>query len=356
MKKNSRNLNVEKATDSIINAVDLYIAGSPFYKIPATVTRDRLQAYFDSNGGSVRLASLFFLSYSIEDPEWDKKSIPIGTRGKYGDKKLSAELTSRHVTFHKNITAFGENLGTKGNVKNFDISTDPRFAGFIGFLELPILGKKELFNYICILVAESRIVPKALPKLPANYLTFARSVALLSELIKIPSEGHVQQFLVAAILYHHRTRYGIEIITHHPHASDKFDNTYGDIEEVLEGNLVNAYEVTVRDDWKNRLPDLRAKMSEAGLNKYVLVASNINSDEQLSNPKSLVTFTEKAGFDLAIIDLNDFIRVFCAELKANEIRNALNTCYEYLINPKLCGREDIISAYKSKIDEWVDSK
>lgn len=355
MKKTSRNICVERAVESILNNVDSFIFGAEIDKLPDTSVRGNLDSYFSGKGGSVRIASLFFLSYSLEDPSWDKKSIPIGTRGKFGDKLLSSELTTRHVTFHKNITAFGENLGTKGNVRNFDLSSDPRFASFIGYLNFPVDQKRTLFNYICSLLSDSRVVPKALPKLPGNYLTFARAVSLFSDLVLIPSEGHIQQFLVAAILHHHRARYGIEIATHHPHASDKFDKTYGDIEELLDGTLINAYEVTVREDWKNRLPDLRVKMTEAGLNKYVLIASNINTDEQLSDPKSLVNFTENAGFDLAIVDLSDFIRVFCSELKAKEIRDALNTCYEYLINPKLCGRNDIVSAYKKTVDQWIDS-
>lgn len=354
MKKTSRNICIEQTTESILKTVDAFISGASLDQLPETSIRNSLEHYFDRNGGSVRLASLFFLAYSFEDKNWDKKSIPIGTRGKYGDKRISAELTSRHVTFHKNITAFGENLGTKGNVRNFDLSTDLRFLDFIAFLNLPLKKRKVLFSYICSIVADSRVAPKALPKLPADYLTYAKAVLLLSELIHIPSEGHIQQFLVAAILYHHRRRYGAEIITHHPHASDKFNKTYGDIEEKLDGTLINVYEVTVREDWKNRLPDLRRKMIDAGLSRYVLIASNVNSDKQLSTPRSLLNFSEITGFDLAIVDLKDFVKVFCAELKANEIRDALNTCYEYLVNPKLCGREDIITCYKNKIDEWID--
>lgn len=354
-KRTLRNIYVEKAVNSILDTVDSFIQGTHLEKLPKAETREKLKIFFERNGGSVRVASLFFLAYSLEDSNWDKKSIPIGMRGKYGDKLLSAELTIRHVTFHKNITSFGENLGTKGNVRNFDLSKDPRFSDFIDYLSLPSEERKSIFKYICSSLVETRIIPKALPKLPANYLTYSKAVSLFTELNSIRSEGHIQQFLVAAILYHHRIRYGIEIITHHPHASDKYDQTFGDIEELLDGQIVNAYEVTVRPDWKNRLPDLRKKMIDAGLQKYILIASNINSDEELCNPKALVDFTVKAGFDLAIVDLSDFIKVFCAELRAHEIRNVLNTCYEYLLNQKLCGRHDLITAYKKKVDEWLDS-
>lgn len=355
MKRNSRNINVEKAVNSIIQAVDSFIEGAELNDIPQKEVRDKLDSHFSKNGGSVKVASVFLLSYSLEDDDWDTTSVPVGTRGKYGDKLLAAELTNRYVTFHNNITAFGENLGWKGNVSNIDLTKDPRFVGFIEFFSLGKDNKESIFKYICNLLAESRVVPKAIPKLPANHLTYARSVSLFSQLVAIQSEGHIQQFLVAAILQHHRSRYGIEVATHHPHASDKFDNTYGDIEEFLDGTLINAYEVTVRPDWKNRIPDLRSKMLDAGLQKYVLIASDVNSDDELSSPKLLIDFTEKAGFDLAIVDLSDFIKVFCSELRAGEIRDVLNTCYEFLLNPKLCGRHDISSAYRQQVDTWIDS-
>lgn len=355
MTRNSRNINVENAVNSIIEVVDEFIEGAEINALPKKEIRDVLESHFLKNGGSVKVASIFLLSYSLEDDDWNATSVPVGTRGKYGDKLLAAELTNRYVTFHNNITAFGENLGWKGNVLNIDLTKDPRFSNFIGFLSLGRKDKAIIFKYICNLLAESRVVPKAMPKLPANHLTFSRAVSLFTDLISIQSEGHIQQFLVAAILQHHRSRYGIAIETHHPHAADKFDNTYGDIEEFLDGTLINAYEVTVRPDWKNRIPDLRSKMFESGLQKYVLIASNVNSDDELSNPKLLVDFTEKAGFDLAIVDLSDFIRVFCAELKAAEIRDVLNTCYEFLLNRKLCGRHDISSAYRQQVDIWIDS-
>ena len=350
-----RNLSVENAVTDIIEAVDRYINGMTINLLPVSSVRKQLASHFSSNGGSVKIASVFFLAYSLQDDSWDKKTIPVGTRGKFGDKRLSAELTNRYVTFHNNITAFGENLGTKGNVRNFDLSNDPRFSSFIKLLELSIADRVKIFEYLCCVIADSRVVPKALPKLPANYLTYARSVALFDQLLSVKSEGHIQQFIVASILFLHRRRYGIEIITHHPHASDKFDDTYGDIEEFHNNNLINAYEVTIRDDWKNRIPDLRNKLHNSGLQKYVLIASNISNDKQLSSPKSLIEFSEKTGFDLAIVDLHEFIRVFCAELSSNEIREVLNKCYEYLLDQKLCGRNDIVVSYASIINEWIDS-
>lgn len=123
----SRNAAVEKTVDNLLATLDRYIGGgSVSHVIPPQV-----QAVFDESvanqKGSVRLASVFFVVYALVDRRWGRNKIPVGIRGEHGDKRLSAELTTRHVTFHRNITAFGENLGTKGNVRLFRLSTDPRF-------------------------------------------------------------------------------------------------------------------------------------------------------------------------------------------------------------------------------------
>src|SRR5690606_17203842 len=98
-----------------------------------------------------------------------------------------------------------------------------------------------------------------------------------------------------------------------------FDGTKGDIEEFRDYELVAAYEVTVRNDWKNRLNDFANKVSEANLPKYVIFASNVRTDSQLHPADRLIDFVERLSFDLAVVDLADFFSVFCAELYRDEI-------------------------------------
>src|ERR1051325_3944745 len=140
--KSMRNIHIETATDKLIAKVDdLITGGSLSSGIPAKVQKV-FDVHVNAQGGSVILACAFFVSYALVDPAWDFRSIPIGIRGGHGDKKLAMSLTSRHVTLHKSITAFGENLGWKGNVRRFDLSTDPRFSGFV--TALAALSKAEL--------------------------------------------------------------------------------------------------------------------------------------------------------------------------------------------------------------------
>jgi hypothetical protein len=281
--------------------------------------------------------------------------VPTGIRGQFGDKRLADELGLRRITLHNAITAFGENLGWKGNVTAARLQGDVRFDEFSRTLASINPDDRALAaDYMASKFADSRKVVAPLPPVGGDVYTFARARQLFYELISIPSEGNVQQFLIAALLYVHRARYGYEIRTHHVHASDKFDATAGDIEEFRDGSLLRAYEVTVRPDWKNRVTDFRAKMDSAGLKKYTIIASNVSADEELAEPAAMVRFLQPYGRDIAVVDIHELADVFAMELSADELRAAVNQAYDYLITPKLCGRADFIESYKDCVDNWLD--
>lgn len=351
-----RNEKVENAADLVISLFDKLSSGEALGNPAPAALKELFDSHVKNHGGSVKLACAFLTSYSVIDTKWNFKSVPTGIRGQYGDKKLASELTFRHVTFHNNITAFGENLGWKGNVREFDLSKDSRFWPYLSKLKnLDSHERSSLLNHIVWRLHSSRIVPEALPPLPSSYLSYARSLLLCEELLQIPSEGHIQQFLVAGFLKVHRARFGNRISTHHPHASDKFDGTFGDIEEFKDYDLVAAYEVTVRQDWKNRLADFGKKLSSGKLPKYVIFASGVRSDAELYPAVRLVSYVEKLTFDLAVVDISDFFSVFCAELSREEIAKAINITYQFLCEPSLSGRADFQALYKGATDRWLES-
>lgn len=352
----TRNVSVEKAVQIILERLDTITSGGALGAPAPSNIQGILSTQLDNSGGSVRLASIFLTAYSLVEPGWDYRSVPIGIRGQHGDKRLAGALTERHVTLHKNITAFGENLGWKGNVRSFDLSNDPRFSSYLKEISKFSTPQREaLLNHAVWKLSESRIVPKALPPLPSSYLSYVRCLDLCERILDIPSEGHIQQFLVAAFLEVHRKRYGHTIATHHPHASDTFDGTSGDIEEFRDGTLVAAYEVTVRNDWKNRLSDFGKKSRKGNLSKYIIIASNVRSDAHLYPAASLMNFLSNLDYDLAVIDIEDFFSVFCAELRREELAAAFNLAYEHLVDNKLCGRQDFQEAYKAITDAWLES-
>lgn len=195
---------------------------------------------------------LFLTFYRLIEPTYKFNRQPVGARGKYGDKWLCEELSKRSLTLHHNIKAYFENIGSKGEVKNFNPARDSRYKDYIGKIaQLTQDELRRVADYLCAAFAASQRVIQPLPPVGADVLTFARAKLLFHKLIILPTEGFVPQFLMAALLAEFRRKENIEVRTHHPHASDTFDNAAGDIEELSHGNLLRAYEVTVRDDWKN---------------------------------------------------------------------------------------------------------
>ncbi|MFN3523137.1 MAG: hypothetical protein ACK4YQ_12890 [Phenylobacterium sp.] len=351
----ARNTLVEITVDQILTWIDKFIEGEKLSALPSAGARAAVDAQLTHSSNSVRLASLFLMFYSTVDENWDCNSIPTGIRGQYGDKRLATELGLRNITLHNAITAFGENLGWKGNVTAARLKGDSRFGAFATALStMPKQDRQRAAEYMAARFAESRKIVAPLPPVGDDVLTYARARALFYSLVAIPSEGNIQQFLVAALLSEHRARHGLEIRTHHVHASDKFDTTAGDIEEFRDGELVRAYEVTVRPDWKNRVGDFKKKMDGVGLSKYTIIASNVRDDDDLAAPAEMIKFLLPYERDIAVVDIHEFLDVFAMELTASELRQAVNQTYSYLTTPSLCGRADIIERFSSSVSGWLD--
>jgi len=351
----ARNEKVETAAKLALKRVDEFIAGAKL-QLPGAASRKACDDLLAKQRASARAASLFLAFYSIVDPAWDCDGVPTGIRGQFGDKILSEQMTQRHITLHDAITAFGENLGWKGNVENARLSSDPRFKVFAAVLREAVAEERVLIaDYLAAKFAESRREAKPLPPIGDDVLTFARAKQLLTALLALPTEGHVQQFVIAAMLAVHRRRYSMEVRTHHPHAADKYDETAGDIEEYHEGKLFRAYEVTVRPDWKNRLSAFKAKMDLYKLAKYIIIAGGVNADDELAEPAKLITFLKPTGRDIAVVDIYDVAMVMSAELTAGELRESVNLAYDFLCQEKLCGRTAFQEAYRQVVDKWLDT-
>ncbi len=348
-----RNSTVADAVALALDLVDQFSAGRKLRTITAgrAVCDKQLE-----KANSVILASFFLACYAATDAEWQAKEVPVGIRGQHGDKRLAEELNRRRVTLHGNITAFGENLGWKGNVKNVRFDRDPRFADFCAMLRGAGIAERRLVcEYLASRFSDSRVVPRPLPAVGPDVLTFARAKDLFFRLIALPTEGHLPQFLVAALLTVFRGRYGLTVRTHHPHAADRFDHTAGDIEEYRDDDLVRAYEVTVRPDWKNRLSNFQRKMDDFALSKYIIIAAGVNCDEELAVPARLLAFLDPYERDIAVIDMEDILVVMAGELSTDELRWAVNEAYALMSNPKLSGREEFLRMFRDVVDRWLDS-
>ncbi|MGJ3628508.1 hypothetical protein AB5I41_19060 [Sphingomonas sp. MMS24-JH45] len=351
----ARNVLVERAVDAALERLDAFIEGEGLAALPDAAARAAMDGQLGHGSNSVRLASLFFVFYATVDPAWDCNSIPTGIRGTYGDKRLATQLGLRSITLHNAITAFGENLGWKGNVTNSRLQNDVRFDGFARALAGLNAEQRTLCaDYMAARFAESRKVIAPLPPVADDVLTYARARKLFYSLIAIPSEGNVQQFLIAALLFVHRQRYGYDIRTHHVHASDRFDTTAGDIRGTVERRPCARLRSDGSPDWKNRVGDFRKKMDGASLRKYTIIASNVNSDDDLAEPADMIRFLAPYGRDIAVVDIHDFVNVFAMELNADELRRAVTQTYSYLTTPSLCGRADIVDKFNAAVEGWLD--
>ncbi len=190
MKTNGRNINVERTVDRILARIDAFIEGEKLARLPSPQARAAIDAQIGHSSNSVRLASLFLVFYSTVDAAWNCNSIPTGIRGQWGDKRLATALGLRNITLHNAITAFGENLGWKGNVTAARLQGDNRFDGLSHALASMTPDDRErAADYMAARFAESRRVIAPLPPVGDDVLTFARARLLFYNLIGIPSES-----------------------------------------------------------------------------------------------------------------------------------------------------------------------
>lgn len=352
-----RNLLVERAVSHALDRIDYFISGAELEALPSPEHRRACDALLARpRAGSAKVATLFLMFYWLEEPTWDRDTVPVGIRGQYGDKLLSEQLNQRDITLHDAITAFAENVGWKGDVHNVKLLTDYRLGVFLSTMgDATPTERSRVANYLAYRFAESKTVSAPLPHVGADVLTFARAKELFYSLLDLPSEGHIQQFLIAALLFEFRRRHSVEVSTHHPHAADRYDATAGDIEERRDGVLVRAYEVTVRDDWQNRLSVFKQKMDRFGLAKYLIIAAGVNSDEEWSVPANMALFLERYGRDIAVVDIKDVVNFLTAELSPTELRAAVNKGFEFLSDRRLSGREPFKDAYRETVSDWLDT-
>jgi hypothetical protein len=354
--KHTGNPLVRDAVLAAIGRLDEFILGARL-ELPTPKYRRAVDLLIEKSSPSVITSSLFFLFYWLQDATWDLRTLPVGTRGRFGDRFLSEELSKRSITLHSGIAAFAENLGWKGDVPNVDLRIDSHFKEL--FAQIAGAGpdqRKRIADYLAHKFAASRIVIAPLPPLGDDVLSFVRAKLLFWNLLDLRSEGHIPQFLVAALLFEFRQSQGIRVATHQPHAADKYVNTAGDIEEVnSEGNLVRAYEVTMGKNWRGRIPVVRTKMDKFGLSKYIIVAAGINRDTVWAVPAKMALTVEPYERDIAVIDIHDVVNFLAAELSPIELRSAVNRAHDWLCNIALSGRPTFIKDYQDVVGAWLDS-
>jgi len=345
--------NIAKAVDNALSDIDDFNTKSKTLVPPSKLSIEICNRIAEKPNGT-RIACLLFAYYSIEDMDYEFDLLPAGTRGVRGDKKLCTGLKRLKTDWR--MTAAFEAVGTKSNVKNIKLTDMPKFSEFLAHIKS--LNKSErvkLAEYLSWKASQTIKLDSNIPPLDAKFLTYYKAQDIFYKMISTKSGGYIQQFMVAALLKHHRARYGNIITTHNPNAADKYDGTAGDIEEFRAENLVSAYEVTVRPDWKSRIYDFTDKMERHNLSRYVIIASNIRDDEVWGKPATSIIELNSYSKDIAVIDILDFVNVFLAELNNNEITEVLKTIDTYLKSPKLSNNTKYIKMYHEIVEKWLES-
>jgi hypothetical protein len=315
----------------------------------------RLKQLIDAVLDRVRPASdkpalLFLLAYKTLNPSHNLSSIPIGWRP--ADKMLCAALTNERYTLHSNITAFGENMGTKGQAGGYDLFTRQRTGQVLKYITEKPHQLGPALDYIAYRFKRSYREPVTIERLPADALTFTRANKKAQRLLSAVTGGHFPQFLVASLLQalHDQWGNGFSVITHHPHGSDISDKTAGDVELYDEDdNLVDAYEVTVRPDWKNRRPDLIKKIRKFGLTQYHILCIT-ERDPQLTDPELLDTYISQLDQDISVVDIRAFVSVTLMALTRESRVRSFEILEEYVKDPKLCGVPEYVDLLKEILE------
>lgn len=301
------------------------------------ILRSKIDFLLNHKTNSDKPALLFLLAYQKVRPSWDMRRVPPSWRP--GDKKLCTELTEMSLTLHGNITSYGENMGIKGDASGYDFferrpnlgavlrEVDDNPSSLDGGLAYLAYRFKKSYKKLEIHLEEN-----------SSGFVFCNMMKLIDDLLRVPSNGHFPQFLIASLLeaLYEQLRVDYRVITHHPNASDKSDNCAGDVEVFSDGNLNEAYEVTVRPDWANRTQDLLKKMAKFQLKQYtVLCVARDNID--LTSTDGQKKLFGKLGQDIAVVDLHSFCYTLNGMLSLRGRQRCTEILREYLLNKKLCG-------------------
>jgi hypothetical protein len=295
-------------------------------------------------------ALLFLLAYRQLNDSHDLRRIPVGWRP--ADKHLCAALTQLGYTLHSNITAFGENMGAKGNAPEFDLYGRARTGAVLRTLSDRPAEIGVALKYVAWRFKRSFSPPVEIAPLSPDALTFTRAFRKVHALLLTESGGHFPQFLVAAVLrtFHERWNTGHYVLTQHPHASDKSGSAAGDVEIVnTDGTVVEAYEVTVRPDWVNRRPDILKKMARANLSSYhVLCLTDV--DPRLSTPESLDVYMSEMGQDISVVDVRAFLATHILGFSREMRKRVFEHLEKYIRDPKVSGVPEYIELLKHVLE------
>lgn len=185
------------------------------------------------------------------------------------------------------------------------------------------------FHYLAEGVAALARPLPAFPRLRARKLTFANVSVLFDRMLKRPSKGAHEQFILAALLAAVSDATGtFRADTKSLNAADASAGTAGDIQIWLGGVVEEAFEVT-GNQWQTKLRQAAAIQDRKALERVHIVAqaSAVSAEAIIDG---FISAGLDKDLDLSVLDIKHEIRSLTARLRRQSREAALETLYLYL--------------------------
>jgi hypothetical protein len=170
-------------------------------------------------------------------------------------------------------------------------------------------------------------------------LTFARVMSVLEAMLREPSGGAHEQYIVASLLDAAVARDGTRVETKSMSASDRSSKTAGDVEVFDRGRLLEGIEVSA-NNWREKLAQAEDALRDYGLSRaHVVAAAN--------EPGVYEALLRETDRDVSVLDVKAVVPVLVAVLDRRQREAALLKLYE-LLDEKLSSVE-LVNAYVARL-------
>ncbi len=318
-----RGMNDMDPVAELINRIDLFIAeeGTTAAGMLPPLISDKIRIVMgDPRRLSYPAALALLLAYGTVSPTpLDLTQAPRGAR--VAAVKLAESLQARFIPTVKD--AF-QNIGK--NTKNLLRGNFVEFEGVLQWASTAPRGQLSAALDLAASALASMARPVfPMPELSQHKLTFARFMAIVDEMLAVPSEGAHEQFAFAATLEALVTQSdpALRVDTKRLNAPDQSTKRPGDVQLCMGGRLMEAYEITA-NNWATKLPGAEQAIRAFDLPRVTIVASGATpADAELARLAG-------STVDISVLGLRETVAVMAAALDKAHRLHALRRLHELL--------------------------
>jgi hypothetical protein len=243
---------------------------------------------------------------------------------------LLADLHIRAVNDAYQNIAKNSRLLARGNNAAFD-----RILGW-GSTDATLDAIASAYRYVAATIAATARNVESRPQLRPARLTFPAVMEVLDEMLRTPSGGVHEQFIVAAFL-EAGVGPGYRVETKQVNTSDATSQTAGDV-QVISQIATEALEITA-NDWETKLPQARAILERHDFQR-VHIMGRVPDDVYARLPR----ITEG---DISVLDVRATVAALVALLPRQRREAALLRLYELL--DRNVASPELVNAYVTRL-------